>query len=612
MIPALLLGILLLVGCGNDTRRHPERAKLPPAEGRPQSGGTLLLPVEPLRLSLHPLQGRNPFQPELWDGLHPALLRPLPHGARPQIVRGDLARAWDWNEEERTLTLRLRGDRLWDDTTRVNARDVVASYEAYLDAGYFGAALPAGGTRANPLPARGGALLLRVEALDDSLVRFVFRGDVAAWRAYEACSHPILSADWLDDRQQGKGASLSRPLPSAGAFRIPQNLTGRNLIFRGNPLLPYGTRPWVRRVLFEPCPGVDARVIRLAAGRADYVADVPVFHLVNWVPEEAQVVAHGRGVASVELLWFRWDDPLFTPAFREAVSLAIDRDRLVKSLLTWRDRSFGGPAGGVLEPQVHALPPIDSTATPPPEPEVFGPSLPETLSAEARLDSLLRANPAPVHDVARAQALLDQLGFVDGDGDGLRGRALFAGDSSSVIETPIRIRVLYDRTNELRERMLTYLEEDLFTIGILLEPEPVDSEPFFTRFESGLFQAALLGFRPPVAPDLAPLWASWGRWNGGDYSSLTVDGLIRTALSTSDDARLEQLNREIEARIRRDRPVAFLVYREEVDLVSPRVRGAAEARGDLLGRLSKVWLADTMDVPSLSEVLADSSRAFIR
>ncbi|MCC7141305.1 MAG: hypothetical protein IT349_04315 [Candidatus Eisenbacteria bacterium] len=612
MIPFVLLCILLIAGCGRDSRQPAERPSAARTEGRPQSGGTLLLPVEPLRLSLHPLQGRNSFQPQLWDGLHPALLRPLPNGARSQIVRGDLARAWDWNEEERTLTLRLRGDRLWDDTTRVNARDVVASYEAYLDAGYFGSVLPAGGTRAKPLPARGGALLLRVEALDDSLVRFVFRGDVAAWRAYEACSHPILSADWLDDRQKGKGSSLSRPLPSAGAFRIPQNLTGKNLIFRANPLLPYVTRPWVRRVLFEPCPGVDSRVIRLAAGRADYVADVPIFHLVNWVPAEAQVAAHARGVASIEMLWFRWDDPLFTPAFREAISLAIDRDRLVSSLLSWRGHSYGGPAGGVLEPRVHALAPIDSTKMAPAEPAVFGPSLPETLSVEARLDSLLRANPAPTHDVARAQALLDQLGFVDGDGDGLRGRALFAGDSSSVIETPIRIRVLYDRSNELRERMLTYLEEDLFTIGLLLEPEPVDSDHFFSRFESGLFQAALLGFRPPEAPDLSPLWASWGRWNGGDYASLTVDGLIRTALSTSDDARLEQLNREIEARVRRDRPVAFLVYREEVDLVSPRVRGAAETRGDLLGRLSRVWLADTTDVPSLSEVLADSSRAFAR
>lgn len=633
--PLLLLMLLALVACHREGGAPREKAAAARAQARPQTGGTLVVPIAPLKLSLHPLQGRNGFQPELWDGLHPSLLRLESHGARPPSVRGDLARFWDWSSADRTLTVRLRGNRVWEDTTRIDARDVTESYDAYLKAGLFGAPAPrtprpaprpsegsSRGARGLPPLPRSGSPLLRVEALDDSTVRFAFRGDVSEWRASEIASHPILQASWLEKRPSDAGAAAlsSGPPPSGAPFRIPQNLTGKNLTLRANPLLPFGTRPWVRRLLLEPCPGADSRVLRVAMSRADYVSDVPIFQLANWIGTDAPVALRRGEVASVEMLALKTGDPTLPPALREAIDLSLDRERLLRNLLTYRGEVYGGVAAGLLEPGgPPAPPPIDSLAVRAKarrdsllalEDSLFV-AQPETLSASARLDSLLRANPTPRFDLVRARALLDQLGLKDMDGDGLRGR-FAAGDSSFMIETPVKLRVLYDRSNEFRERLLTYIEEDLFALGILLEPEPVDAETFFRRYEAGEFQAALVGFRPPPTPDLTPLWASWGRWNGSGYDSPTVDGLLNAALRSDDPARVEMLNREIEARVRRDRPALFLIYREEVDLVGLRVRGWEEGKGDLLGRLAHVWLADTTDLPSLGELAARGDSVRVR
>ncbi|MFN8547539.1 MAG: ABC transporter substrate-binding protein [Candidatus Eisenbacteria bacterium] len=605
--------------------KGPERTPLPRVLSRGRRAAARWS-CRSRRSSLHPLQGRNDSSREP-DGSTSPLLRLESRGARPPAVLATSRCFWDWSSADRTLTVRMRGYRVWEDTTRINARDVMESYDAYLKAGLFGSAppkstrpavgaregVPAAARGLSPLP-RSGSPLLRVEALDDSTVRFAFRGDVSEWRAWEIASHPILAASWLEKRpSDAQAAALSSgPPPSGAPFRIPQNLTGKNLTLRANPLLPYGARPWVRRLLLEPCPGPDSRVLRVAMNRADYVNDVPVFQLANWIGNDAPVAMRRGAVASVEMLVLKSGDPTLPPALREALDLSLDRERLLKNLLTYRGEVYGGMAAGLLEPGgPPAPPPIDSVAVRAKarrdsllalEDSLFV-AQPETLSASARLDSLLRASPPPRLDLTRARALLDQMGLKDTDGDGLRGR-FAAGDSSFILETPVKLRVLYDRSNEFRERLLTFVEEDLFALGILLEPEPVDAETFFRRYEAGEFQAALLGFRPPPTPDLTPLWASWGRWNGGGYDNLTVDGLLNAALRSDDPARVEALNREIEARVRRDRPALFLIYRQEVDLVGPRVRGWEEGEGDLLGRLAHVWLADTTDLPSLGELAA--------
>lgn len=581
------LALLLVLGCARESElRTPEPRR---REETPRAGGTLHVPIPNARISLNPLQGKHPFQPGLWDCLYPSLLHLESRGPAPPAIELDLARRYDWSRETSVLTIVVRSDRVWEDTTRVGGEDVVASYQTYLREGLL-ARWPG---VSPPAPA-----LLSVAALDDSTVRFQFRPGVASWVALEAVSHPVLPAAWLvKERALSGGAMPSRSPSSAGAFRLPSSPSGRTLALRANPLAPPGHRPWLRRVFFEPCPGSDARVLRLAWGRADVVMDAPL-HRLDALFQMAEADPRSRGssarripeiynvgLAAVEMLIFNHTDPTLTPLLREAITHAIDRERLVKRHLTVRGAPYGGPASGLLEPMGPAPPDTVATAA-------LADSVKRALAE--RRDAFLLAGPPAQFDPEKARQLLARQGFVDQDRDGYLGRPSVPGDSTS-FETPLRLRVLYDRTDEWKELLLASLEEDFFRVGLLLEAVPEDGPSVWRRFQSGEFQIALVGFRAPGTPDLSDLWASWGAWNGGRYSSPEVDDLARRIMVTEDPTEVEWLARELEARVRHDHAAAFLVYRDQVDVLAPRVRGYRNDPGSLGRFLHEIWLADTLD-----------------
>jgi len=514
----------------------------------PREGGTLRIPVGTDPAQMNPLLGRRGAAYDLWDCFYPSLLRMTPRGARPPEVEGDLARRWEWSEQTHTLTLTLRRDRFWQDTTRVESDDVTQTYAAYRAMGRLSRRSPG-----DSLPDPG---LLAVEAADDSTVLLRYDPSFTFWRGLPVACWPVLPAAKLGVIDPGLLAanSLAREPDSAGPFLLLEWRPGLNLWLEPNPLAPPRLRPHVRKVAFERCPGVDARILRLTLGRADIVRDVPVFLLNRLLTPDTQARTSGCGIASVEMIVWNMR-PGLAQELREAVSRAVDRDRMLEDLLTFDGRCFGGVAGGLLQPR-----------------------------AETVADSLLRRAPFPFLDRPRAGALLDAAGYGDRGPDGIRTRR----------GVPLRIEMIYDRSDEFRERLMTLLEEDLARVGIILDPVPLEGAEVWRRFLAGRFQSALLGFRPPPLPDLSSLWASWGRWNGGGFADAVVDSLARAMRAAEAPADLERLSGELEATVRRARPAAFLIYRERVDLLSPRVRDYQASIGQPLGRLELVWLADTL------------------
>ncbi len=569
-----LLSLLATVSCQH--RGGPQGEGPATSAQSPQPGGILTVSIPSDVITLNPILPRNGPQTDFWPFFYPSLVTLDPRDARPAAVRGDLARRWDWAEDSETLTLTIHRDRFWQDTLRVRMADVLESYEAYRTAGW----IPAKASE-DSLSDSG---LLAVEAVDDSTVRMRFRAGIPLWRAWPAATWPIVPAMKLGTGKtvELETSPLGREPLSAGPFRLVEWRPGLNLWLGRNPLAPPDREPLLRGVAFEPCPGVDTRILRVAFGEADVDLDVPVFRLpellagagisgkAERIRRRGRIRAtaagadslqlHREGTASVEMLFWSLSAGMAQPAVREAASLAVDRSAIVDRLLTYRGRRFGGPAGGLLEPD-----------------------------GRIGADSLLAQAPLPRYDPGAADTLLDQAGWTERTEDGFRARA----------GLPLRIEMLYDRNDEFRERLALLLEEDLARVGIECDATPLDGRTLWRRFRSGVFETALLGFRPPVEPDESVLWASWGYWNGGGYASVRTDSLIRAEESTSREEDIERLVREIEAQIRRDRPVTFLVRREGVDLLSPRVRDFSGSAGDPFGDLTRTWLADTtMVAPS--------------
>jgi len=153
------------------------------------------------------------------------------------------------------------------------------------------------------------------------------------------------------------------------------------------------------------------------------------------------------------------------------------------------------------------------------------------------------------------------------------------------------IRLLYDRRNEVREQIVTYLEEDLARAGIRLRAVALDGPEVLQRFQAGEFEVALLGFVPSAAPDCGSLWISGGAWNGMRFRDARVDSLCSLVQRAPTRSEARGLILEVEEQVRRKMPVTFLVHRRRIDVVSARVRGFAGTTWQPLGLLENVKLA---------------------
>jgi peptide/nickel transport system substrate-binding protein len=230
---------------------------------------------------------------------------------------------------------------------------------------------------------------------------------------------------------------------------------------------------------------------------------------------------------AVKYAWFS------NPTFRRAVSMAIDRDAMVKSVL------FGE---GVKN---------------------WSPSTPGNLRWYT--PSVQGAD----YDPAESKRLLASLGWKDRDGDGT------LEDTGG---HPIRFTILTSADNLLRVALANFLKDDLAKVGIQGIPTPMDFNTAITTVrETFQYDAAILGSTGGVPPDPAMgqnVFKSSGPthwWNVRQPHPETdaearIDRLIAENVGTLDDAERHRAYAEIQNLINEQ---AFFVWLPTVKIKVP-------------------------------------------
>jgi peptide/nickel transport system substrate-binding protein len=238
-------------------------------------------------------------------------------------VRPALAVGWD-NPDDLTWRFRLRPGVLFQDGRRLEAADVVRSLER---------------ARSHPLSKMSGYLVevSTVRALDVQTV------EVQTRRPY-----PILlnKLTFIAVVPRDAPPRIVRPL-GTGSYRFVSYAPGRGLELETFARAWRGSPP-ERRVSigFESDPA--KRVERLVSGQADLIAELPSQDADRVSAAPGCEVRAGGGLA-VAYLQARLDLPPFSDLrVRRAISLAVDRDRLVGAMLHGR----GAAAGQMVGPQV--------------------------------------------------------------------------------------------------------------------------------------------------------------------------------------------------------------------------------------------------------------------
>ena len=492
-----------------------------PAAKNAQRGGVLKVHLEGEPPHLNPLVDTLQVIDRVVDKLvYQTLIECKADGYLP-----GLAEAWDVSQDGLRVNLRLRPGVRWQDDKPFSSIDVQATLEFLMRSPSRSAALH--------------AMIADLEGVDmfpDHSVRLrLLRASDLTLRAL--CEIPILPAEVLRAGGQ-KLTQLGRSPIGTGPFRVAAWERGKRIKLARNRLYESTEGPWLDEIVFEIDTDAARALTRLRRSEIDILPRVAEAHYPEQVSQATLRDVLSLYIQSPDRYSFvvlnTRHGVLADAAFRRALSLLWDRKRFIDELHHGLARPVGAPTFGQV--------------------------------------------PADSFDRPLAARVLDDAGFRDTNGDGVR----------EVGGQPIRLVFLLPAGGRALASEVKAYALDLRRVGILLDTITIDTGTLFARIQRDEFELAALTWDGRKDEDPRLLLGNQGDFQYTGYRSdrfTTAVDLLRAATSPLGRAPLEQHLAEILAE---DRPALFL-YRHEVPvLVSRRVHGLA-ATGDRLN-LQSVWV----------------------
>lgn len=289
----------------------------------------------------------------------------------------------------------------------------------------------------------------------------------------------------------------------------------------------WGQAPAIEEIEFVIEPDAARAIAEAKRGELDVLPSLVAAHY----PEQAALMAADFAELRLRPLRLQYlvlnaaRPPFDDVRVRRAVALLVDRKRLAEEVLS----GFAVPIAGPVWPGG----PGDG-ATPGP----------------------------PAFDPAAAARLLDEAGWVDGDGDGARERG---GER-------LRIELLVPtdgRGDAGRELVVTALEK----AGFQIERKPGEPAVLTNRLRDRAFDAAFVDWRGRRDDDLGPLFSAKGSRNWGGFASKEVDAVLAAMEVAWEPAARAPRAAELAALLAEHWPIVALTAEHPVGLVHRRVRG---------------------------------------
>jgi peptide/nickel transport system substrate-binding protein len=435
-----------------------------------------------------------------------------------------LAKSWDWSADRRTVTFHLRRDLHFSDGHPLTADDVKFSFDVAMDD-----SLPTVGKDGLRYldPATGKLTKFKYAVLDSLTFSLTaprpFAMMLSAAGAVRIMPRHMLEQAW----RAGRFASACGPatpvdqVVGSGPWRLAEFAPDQKVVVERNPWW-YGVDvrgrrlPYLDQVVLLIAKDQNVAAMKFHAGELDGLANVRpedyrgyeaarerekftlydigpslntnfIWFNLNLSKGDSSGAGAGRpAVGAVKYAWFS------NPVFRRAVSMAIDREALIRGPF----RGWAVKNWSLMTPGSKAW--FDST--------VVGPDF----------------------DPGGARRLLASLGWKDTNGDGVledRGGH------------PITFTLMTNADNNVRKDMMTLVCDDLAKVGIKAIPTPLEMTTLVVHTRNDFkYDACLLGLgsASPADPGMFP--------NVIKSSGLTHYWHVRQAKpGTPEEARLDAL-----------------------------------------------------------------------
>ncbi|HEY9735838.1 MAG TPA: peptide ABC transporter substrate-binding protein, partial [Trichocoleus sp.] len=465
----------------------------------------------------------------------------------PTLENGSVA------ADGRSVTWKLKPGIQWSDGTPFTAEDVVFTYEFIT----------------NPEVATTTAAtyesIERVEALDDTTVRITFKEPNPAWYlVFTGTGGMILPQHQFQDYLglNGREAPANRMPVGTGPYRVVEFRPGDVAVYEPNPhYREVDSLAFSRIELKGGGDATSAARAVLQTGDADFA-----YNLQVEAPVLRQLEAAGRGKvvagfgALVERVVFNFTDPnqqtadgersstqfphpfFSDPQVRQAFNLAIDRETIAEQL-------YGST----------------------------GRAIANFLVAPASFNS---SNTDFTYDLEQAQALLDQSGWVDSNGNGTRDKG--GREMEIVFQTSV---------NPLRQKTQEIIKQSLEEIGVGVELKSTDASVYFSgdpansetleRFQADLQLLATGNTNPDpgaymktyTCDEITQKANNWSKQNYSRYCNPAYDALWQQSSQEIDPQKREQLFIQMNDLLVNEAAVLPIVHRADADGVSNQLIG---------------------------------------
>lgn len=468
--------------------------------------------------TLNPITGTDAYEARINESVYETLLDRDP--ATLELIP-ELAERWEIGEDKLVYTFHLRRGVKWHDGAPFTADDVVFSYERIQD------------PKVNAPQLRVYFLdVERLERLDDYTVRFHYKQPY--FKGLEVCGGlPIVPKHVFEKGDFNRNPAGRAPV-GTGPYRFLKWETGKQIVLERNPE-HWGKPAWLDRIVYRIITEPWASLQVFKKRRLDLIGLTPT----QWKhqTESPRFAEMFRKVSFYQpyFNYVGWNQrrPFFADKrVRRAMTMLIDREKILDKVLYGLGKVITGPFY-VNSPQ-------------------YDPAIP----------------PVP-YDPAGAAALLDEAGWTDHDGDGLR-------DKDGV---PFRFNYLVSAGSTLGEQLGTILKEQLSKLGVEVTIQKLEWAVFLQKIDERNFDATSLGWSMGLDSDPYQIWHSSQGEKGSNFigfRSEEADRIIETARKEFDADKRNALYKKFHALIAEEQPYTFLFCTAALAAFDRRFEGVVE------------------------------------
>ncbi|HEX6373623.1 MAG TPA: ABC transporter substrate-binding protein [Longimicrobium sp.] len=531
---------LLALATACDRGGQEERPRgAPGKESEPRRGGTAVVAENADIQQPFPVFYTGGLDSDMMDILFMGLTRGAWRDGRLAALLSDqspMAMAWHWeyaSPDSASIRYRMRSALRWSDGQPITAHDVVFTYGLY----------------ANPAVAsprhQNASQIDSVVAENDSTVVFHFKRrypemvfdsglGIVPRHVYGNVAPGALSTH----------PSISSPteMVVSGAFMIGGYQPGAQITLVPNP--HFSVRPRLDRIAIRVIPEPTTRLVELRTGGVHWARGVSF----DQIPGLRQQVPGLQFDAETGRFWeylgYNARRPMFAdPNVRRALGMAIDVPGIIRQMRMeeWVTQA-AGPYG-------------------PLQKDFYDPQ---------------RMRPLP-YDTAQARRLLEEAGWRDANGDGIREKD----------GRPFRFTLITNADNRRRTDVSQILQRMWREVGVDARLQGLELGTVQERqFGDQNFDVVLGSWGVELSGALGPLFAENTQLNFVGFDDPEARRLIAQAEAQPTSAAAAPAWRAAAERIVQTQPYTWLYYYGPVTARDPRLRGV---RVDAYGAYQNVW-----------------------